>query len=254
MPYPPGESECPPPPENGVEAGGGAGGGGATEAPECIQKPCAAAMLGDVAFTTVSGRDERTQKDFYPGENIYGPFEAGFGAQQENIIAGLGCSDPSLGYVDGGIDTYTAEQVVAHGCGIQLPREENGQYVSLLDECGGHTQEYHFHERLGCLYDALEGSRHSSQVGEALDGLFLYGKWEHYGAAGTERYQVLPELDACGGHFGPTPEYPQGEAYHYHVQDRAPFTIGCYCPANTADGGYKQVSVEECRSVGSCRA
>ena len=33
--------------------------------------------------------------------------------------------------------------------------------------------------------------------------------------------------------------------YHYHVQDRPPFTIGCYGPA--ADGGL--VSVAECRGL-----
>ena len=54
----------------------------------------------------------------------------------------LGCADATDGYVDGGIDTWTAESMVAHACGVTLPRYENGAYVSLLDECGGHTQAY----------------------------------------------------------------------------------------------------------------
>lgn len=44
----------------------------------------------------------------------------------------------------GGIDTYTAEQMVAHQCSVTLPRVENdgaNGYISLLDECGGHTNE-----------------------------------------------------------------------------------------------------------------
>ena len=53
----------------------------------------------------------------------------------------------------GGIDTYTAEQMVAHQCSVTLPRIEGDAYISLIDECGGHTNEYHFHERLKCLYD-----------------------------------------------------------------------------------------------------
>ena len=72
--------------------------------------------------------------------------------------------DGNDGHVDGGIDTKTAEQVVAKGCSITLPRIENGNYISLLDECGGHTNEYHFHERLTCLYDG-EKSGHSDEVG-----------------------------------------------------------------------------------------
>jgi len=51
------------------------------------------------------------------------------------------------------------------------------------------------------------------------------------------------ELDACGGHWGFTPESPKKEVYHYHVQDRAPFTFGCYGPND--DGSL--VSVEQCR-------
>ena len=36
---------------------------------------------------------------------------------------------------------------------------------SLIDECGGHTNEYHFHERMACLFKAEGG--HSAKVGEA---------------------------------------------------------------------------------------
>ena len=43
----------------------------------CTTPPCAASSLGDVGLVTVSGRDEKTDNEFAPGENIYGPFEAG---------------------------------------------------------------------------------------------------------------------------------------------------------------------------------
>jgi len=52
----------------------------------CDSPPCPAALLGDVGFVVVTGTDERTGKSFSAGENIYGPFEAGFGAQQANIL------------------------------------------------------------------------------------------------------------------------------------------------------------------------
>ena len=167
---------------------------------------------------------------------ILGPFEAGFSSMQNFILEGLGCSDGELGHVAGGVDTATAEKMVATQCGITLPRTDaNGLRVSLLDSCGGHTREYHFHERLRCLYTDDLG--HSAKVGEGNDGKAIHGKYE--GA-----YQV-PMLDACGGHWGPTPE-SQGEMiYHYHVQDQAPFIIGCYGP--NADDSL--VTVEQCRSL-----
>jgi hypothetical protein len=194
-------------------------------------------MLGDVARTAASGTDLRTGVTFNVGENVYGPFEAGFSTQQDGILESLGCSQGSLGHVAGGIDTRTAEQMIASQCGITLPRVEGGNYVSLLDECGGHTREYHFHEKLSCLYDTTSGA-HSPQIAEALDGKPLYGKWEHT----TDL--VLPLLDACGGHLGKTPESPEANVYHYHVQDAAPFTVGCFGPND--DGSL--VTVEQCRS------
>ena len=154
---PPTGPDCPPPPPGG--GGGGGDGGtppppGSTAQPACDSPPCAASLLGDVGSTTVTGTDARTGKSFPIGENVYGPFEAGFGTQQNFILEALGCADGNDGHVIGGIDTATAEQMVAHQCQVTLPRVVGNDYVSLLDECGGHTNEYHFHERMSCLYDA----------------------------------------------------------------------------------------------------
>ena len=68
----------------------------------CASHPCKiskASRLGDVGTTTVGGTDERTGTTFLAGENIYGPFEAGFGERQDSILRGLGCTDPSDGCV-----------------------------------------------------------------------------------------------------------------------------------------------------------
>ena len=213
--------------------------------------------LGAVAVTTVAvsqedidnglfvaAREGATTNRGQVGENIFGPFEAGFTARQNGILESLGCEDGSLGHVAGGIDTHTAEQMVAAQCDITLPRWENGQYVSLLDQCGGHTA-YQFHEKLICLYDVDEPG-HSSQVGKACaEGEpLLYGKYENVDTVyGSEEEAELPMLDACGGQFGVTPDSNGAVVYHYHVQDAPPFTFGCFGP--TDDG--QLVTVEQCR-------
>jgi hypothetical protein len=137
----------------------------------CSQYPCPAPLLGTIGFTDVGGSIQGTA--FPAGEEIFGPFEAGFGAQQATILEAVGCP-PGLGYVPGGIDTHSAERMVAHECGIRLPRREDGLYISFLDECGGHTRSYHFHERMSCLYETKHvpgtAGGHSPRIGTALDG------------------------------------------------------------------------------------
>jgi len=203
-------------------------------------------MLNDVGATTVAVADGDTRFLAIAnagtggvGENIFGPFEAGIsgGGAQDFIVSGLGCKDPSVVEMPGGVDTKIAEEIMGAACGIELPRTENGEFISLLDECGGHTKEYHNHERLICLYDA-KATGHSTKVGEAADDekTPIYGMYETTG--------VLPLLDACGGHFGVTPDSGGESVYHHHVQDKAPFIVGCFGPND--QGGL--VTVEQCRS------
>lgn len=209
----------------------------------------AAPLLGDVGFTTVGG--VQGPKTFVAGENIYGPFEAGFDSAQKDILEGLGCTDASKGYVQGGIDTYTAEQMVAESCDVTLPRTEGDKYIGLLDQCGGHTREYHFHESFSCLYDE-DKPGHSPQIGKAADTneTPIYGKWEDRDGL------AIPALDACNGHFGTTPESDGNIVYHHHVAGLPPFSIGCYGPAKGDQGtglvsvpGQKLVSTDECRAL-----
>lgn len=241
MPYPPDQSACPSPADGDAPHNSGGESPGATsKGSVCSAPPCAASLLGDVAFTTATGTDARSGITFQPGENIYGPFEAGFASQQKDILERLGCADGSHGYVDGGIDTHVAEQLVAHQCSIKLPREEGDTYVSLLDECGGHTKEYHFHERLACLYSKSGG--HSTKVGDAQDSQGIYGMYENFETS------ELPLLDACGGHFGLVPG-KTNNTYHYHVQEKAPFTIGCFGPDKNEAGEDTLVTLAKCRSL-----
>lgn len=205
----------------------------------CVAGQYAAELLGNIGLTTVAGvevyGDLGTNVDLPVGTNIVGPFEAGFTSMQDFILAGLGC-ETGKGYVAGGIDTNTAEQIVAKDCGVTLPRWEGNTYVSLIGTCGGHTRDYHFHEKFSCLYS--QTGAHSTQVGQGYDGKFIYGMWEH-----TENKEQ-PMLDACGGHWGPTPDSDE-DTYHYHVQTGAPYTIGCYGP----NPDNSLVTVEQCRAL-----
>ena len=115
----------------------------------------------------------------------------------------------------------------------------------ILHQCGGHTRDYHNHERLICLYDD-KADGHSTKVGEAMRAAHvtadqaIYGKYE----TAADGVHIAPLLDACGGHFGVTPDSGGKEVYHYHVQDKAPFIVGCFGPND--EGGL--VTVAQCRS------
>jgi hypothetical protein len=158
---------------------------------------------------------------------------------QKSIIEGWGCTDASAAYdAAGGTDTNIAERKVAAACNIQFPMiyTADNTYIGIVSACGGHTSDYHFHERFSCLYS--ESGGHSTAVGN-VGSWKLYGKWEDYAN------KKLPLLDACGAHFGVTPDSNAATVYHHHVQDKAPFSVGCHGP--TADN--KLVGVAACRAL-----
>ena len=112
------------------------------------------------------------------------------------------------------------------------------------DSCGGHAMPYHYHMDLKCNYDEIIDGIHSPLIGLALDGYGIYGKYEEQSA---NSISSEPALDACGGHYG----FVNGDfyentgsaqhcVYHYHTQDDAPYTLGCYGPVN---------SLEECKAL-----
>jgi hypothetical protein len=175
------------------------------------------------------------------GAHIFGPFEAGFSEQQKSIIEGWGCTDASVAYdTAGGLDLGIATRKTAAACNIQLPRLEGSTYYGIVGPCGGHTSDYHFHMGFSCLYS--ESGAHSTAIGDVAQWK-IYGKWEDYSN------NKLPLLDACGAHFGATPDSGGATVYHYHVQDKAPFSVGCLGP--TADN--KLVGVATCRALyGKC--
>jgi len=229
--------------------------------------PRAASLLGTVGVTTVAGTDAYTSTMMFNAPTIIaGPFEAGFDAAIDTLLTWLGCSPASKGYLDGGIDTQTSLEAVAQACGVALPRiGTGGFFISLMWSSGVHSPPntagctsppgglpgyvacanpaFHFHQNFTALY-SLNAAGHSAKIGmsspassSGITARALYGKYE--ASSG-----VLPTLDACGGHFGFTPDSPSTQVYHHHVQDRAPFTFGCYGPS----ASNALVTLAECRS------
>mmetsp|Transcript_19952 Transcript_19952/g.32885 ORF Transcript_19952/g.32885 Transcript_19952/m.32885 type:complete len:292 (+) Transcript_19952:383-1258(+) len=182
------------------------------------QGPVAAPLRGPVACV------DSPQRVYAHGKSqvaslIYGPMEAGFSAEQLSMLFDCTSSTP----VPAGLDTNLAERMLHHVCG------ESTQTV--LDYCGGHAMPYHYHEKMTCLYNSSSNG-HSTRIGTTLDGKGLYGKFIDGG-------QLPTDLDACGGRYG----IPPGETervYYYVLQEKAPFTVGCFGPVN---------SVQECRKL-----
>ena len=98
--------------------------------------------------------------------------------------------------------------------GAMIYNDEEGPNVPLdnavgsLDYTAAHTgpQSYHYH-----LEPKAWSDDDGALIGIISDGFFLYGRRDFDGS-----YPL--DLDASGGHFGPTPHNPDGE-YHYHIQN-----------------------------------
>lgn len=101
-------------------------------------------------------------------------------------------------------------------------------HVPFLDECNGHTlvdgSNYHYHGIPVCIAETAEqDGEHSIMIGVLQDGFPVYSNQDVGGVIVKSH-----DLDECSGHFGPTPEFPEG-IYHYHLTaDEAPYMIDCY--------------------------
>ena len=99
------------------------GGGGTT----CNSPPCAASLLGDVGLTTATGMIRVPASRSPPAKIFTAHSRLASTASRTVFPEGLGCSPGSKGHVSGGIDTFTAEQMVAYQCGVTLPRVEGNR-------------------------------------------------------------------------------------------------------------------------------
>jgi len=98
--------------------------------------------------------------------------------------------------------------------GAMIYNDQEGPNVPLdnavgsLDYTGAHTgpQSYHYH-----LETTAWSNDDDKLIAVMADGFFLYGR--------RDPDSTYPsDLDASGGHIGPTPHNPDGE-YHYHIQN-----------------------------------
>jgi hypothetical protein len=90
--------------------------------------------------------------------------------------------------------------------------------IDSFDQYNGHPQQtgvYHYHVEPTWITRASR----ATLVGVLLDGYPVYGP--------IENGQLVSSgsLDAAHGHFGATPEFPQG-VYHYHTTSDAPYING----------------------------
>lgn len=99
--------------------------------------------------------------------------------------------------------------------------------IPFLDACNGHPNplavQYHYHGIPYCITETIDvPGEHSRLIGYLLDGFPIYGEHDADGVVITP-----DDLDECNGHFGATPEYPEG-IYHYHTTEAPPYTVSCY--------------------------
>lgn len=111
--------------------------------------------------------------------------------------------------------------VAVSGAYIYNDEEGNGALDAAavsLDYTGAHIgpDYYHYH-----LEPKAFTNDDGNLVGIIADGFFLYGRRDYP----SNEYPT--DLDASGGHFGPTPHNPDGE-YHYHIINEIYSTTGTY--------------------------
>jgi hypothetical protein len=111
---------------------------------------------------------------------------------------------------------------------VALDDNVTHDHASFVDDCNGHSLQdgssYHYHGVPKCISKLVDkAGQHSTLIGVLQDGFTVYGNKDTSGEVITNE-----KLDECGGHFGVTPEFPQG-VYHYHLtEDKAPYSINCY--------------------------
>lgn len=121
--------------------------------------------------------------------------------------------------------------IAVSGASIFNDQEGNGALdaaAASLDWTGAHIGPgvYHYH-----LEPKAFTNDDDNLVGILLDGVFLYGRRDYP----SNEYPT--DLDASGGHFGPTPHNLAGE-YHYHIINELYSTTGSYIAFEGPYQGY----------------
>ncbi|GAB4263193.1 MAG: hypothetical protein Kow0080_01280 [Candidatus Promineifilaceae bacterium] len=140
----------------------------------------------------------------------------------------------SIGYIISGARLFNDYEdmdlsIVALDDNISFDFDDSGHdHAAFVDDCNGHPladgSNYHYHGVPTCITEVIDvAGEHSYMIGVLRDGFPVYGPQGENGVLMTNA-----DLDECSGHFGPTPEFPDG-IYHYHLtEDEAPYSIDCY--------------------------
>ncbi len=190
------------------------GGHDSTDCPEANGDYECAAALGEVAIA-INGVPFYGPEDG-PGGDAVASQHGAYEEDRQPIV--LGVCHAHNG--QGGTFHYHADANCLHW------HPEDGE--TMLD--------YDISTPVAVAQNTANGS-HSAVIGVAMDGYPIYGLWGYddqmnivemkssyklkqgeTGYNGIDDYvyvQGLGHLDVCNGHFGPTPEFPDG-IYHYH--------------------------------------
>jgi hypothetical protein len=90
---------------------------------------------------------------------------------------------------------------------VALDDNVTHDHTAFVDECNGHPLQdgktYHYHGVPKCITEKVDiQGKHSTMIGVLKDGFPIYGDKGENGVLITNE-----ELDKCGGHTGPTPEF-----------------------------------------------
>lgn len=207
---------------------------------ETMQEAALAASWGDNVTVSIDGDNLVISSDGLPDHGTLAGY-ATFGGN-DVAVAAANPTTITIPLVPAASDVQTQSSLGAIGIAVSgavffNPYEGDGSTVALadnftddagnpfLDDCNGHpiptSGQYHYHGIPRCISDVIDSAgEHSRLVGYLLDGFPIYGPLGEDGGAPDD-------LDACLGHFGATPEFPDG-VYHYHTTESSPFISACY--------------------------
>ncbi|MDC3290089.1 YHYH protein [bacterium] len=138
-------------------------------------------------------------------------------------------------------DRQPIELGICHGHAAQggtYHYHADGNCMHWHPEAGESIENDYDESTIQAVAQNTYDGNHSKVIGVAYDGFPIYGFWGYddnmnvvemkssyelkdgqTGYNGIDDYQYtegLGHLDVCNGHFGPTPDFPQG-IYHYHT-------------------------------------
>lgn len=185
-----------------------------------------ASVEGSFVVLRATSVPDHTSPYFGQGNPGYEPPQAGMPVNPNRIVAqnmalrvpitpqiAASSSDTPLGVMGVAVNGVALFNQYAAG------RSPLTGEIATFDRYHGHPQQtgmYHYH--IEPVYLLAQGS--SRLVGVLLDGFPVYGTRDSGGSPPAG-------LDACNGHVGATPEFPQG-LYHYHIVPEPPYIAGCF--------------------------